>query len=164
MNAATVLRVDDVDFGELSALCERFGVRLSKLPPGAAIDGSFWGEPEAGIVGCTLNVRGDTPIHSLLHELGHIVCMTQERRAGLHTNAESDDSEEAAVCYLQVLLAASLRGIGHDRIMQDMDAWGYSFPEGRTSSWFANAADSLGWLVKNRVASADGSVTFRLRR
>lgn len=158
-----VLRVDDVDFGKLARLCSRFGVRLRKLPDGAPIDGSFWGEPEAGIVGSTLNVRGDTPVHSLLHELGHIICVSPARRTRLHTDAASDHREEAAVCYLQVLLAGTLSCIGRDRIMRDMDAWGYSFPEGRTASWFAAAGDALSWLVDQRVAAPDGRVTFRLR-
>ncbi|NIS90685.1 MAG: hypothetical protein GTN98_11520, partial [Woeseiaceae bacterium] len=49
-------------------------------------------------------MRSDTPVHSLLHETCHIICMSRERRAELETDAGGDDLEEAAVCYLQVLL------------------------------------------------------------
>ena len=58
--------------------------------------------------GNTLYVRADTPVHSLLHELSHYVCMTPERRAGLDRDAGGDDAEECAVCYLQILLADEL--------------------------------------------------------
>ena len=54
---------------------------------GASITGSFWGEPEAGIVGQQVFARPDTPVHSLLHEVCHIICVTPERRAVLEVNA-----------------------------------------------------------------------------
>lgn len=163
MPGATVMLVDDLDFQVLSQLCSRFGVALSMADSAETIAGSFWGAPEAGIVGTCLNIRKDTPVHSLLHELGHIICASSERRASLHTNAGSDDREEAAVCYLQILLAETVEGVGRDRIMADMDAWGYSFPEGATSLWFANAVESLAWLAENGITDPGGALLFRLR-
>mgnify|MGYP001811732937 CR=1 FL=1 len=163
MSAAAVLLVDDLDFRVLANFCSRFGVTLQKTADAEPIEGSFWGAPEAGIVGTCLYVRNDTPVHSLLHELGHIICATAERRGSLHTNAGSDDAEEAAVCYLQILLADSVADIGRARIMADMDAWGYSFPEGATSLWFANAGESLAWLADNRITDSGGGLCFRLR-
>ena len=48
-------------------------------------------------------------MHSVLHESSHYICMSPERRAALDRDAGGDDLEEAAVCYLQVLLAGELQ-------------------------------------------------------
>ena len=106
----------------------------------------------------------DTPIHSLLHEACHIICMTPDRRAGLHKDAGGDDLEEAAVCYLQVLLAAHIEGVGSEGLMADMDDWGYSFRLGSTRRWFdGDAEDALKWLQDKGLVTTAGDVTFRMR-
>jgi hypothetical protein len=103
-----VLLVNAIDRLELGLLLDRFGLQLTLVSPGQVIPGSFWGEREAGLIGSTLYVRLDTPLHSVLHEGAHFVCMTPERRAGLCTDAGGDHAEENAVCYLQILLADAL--------------------------------------------------------
>jgi len=128
------------------------------------ITGSFWGDAEAGIVGRDVYVRGDTPIHSLLHEACHTICMTRERRDQLDRDAGGDDLEESAVCYLQIVLADEIDGVGRDRLMSDMDAWGYSFRLGRTQLWFEDdAEDARKWLIDNGLLSDSGTPVFRLR-
>ncbi len=146
-------------------LLERFGIRLILVADGAAIPGSYWGEPEAGVNGMRVYARSDTPLHSLLHETSHIICMSAARRRALDTDAGGDDLEEAAVCYLQVLLADQLVADGgRARVMQDMDAWGYSFRLGSAERWFReDAADALAWLVAQRLVGPGGSLAFRLR-
>jgi hypothetical protein len=161
----SVLRVADVRFSKLSELLSRFGLSLQLLDDNAAISGSFWGEPEAGIVGRSVYVRLDTPIHSLLHETCHVICMDEQRRAGLDRDAGGDDIEEAAVCYLQVVLADYLPGVGRDRLMRDMDAWGYSFRLGSSRSWFeSDAGDARAWLLDRGLLSAAGTPAFVLRK
>ena len=146
---------------ELLAL---FGLRLVVVEDDAPIPGSFWGEPEAGIIGGTVYARTDTPIHSLCHESGHIVCMTPERRRVLERDAGGDDLEESAVCYLQVLMGDCLPGVGRERLMRDMDDWGYSFRLGSTSAWFADdAGDARRWLLERDLVTDEGEPTFRLR-
>jgi hypothetical protein len=160
----TVLRVADVRFGKLSQLLGRFGLSLRLLDDGAPITGSFWGEPEAGIVKRCVYVRLDTPIHSLLHETCHLVCMDGKRRSGLERNAGGDDLEESAVCYLQILLADYLPGVGQDRLMQDMDTWGYSFRLGSSRAWFeSDAADARAWLLGHGLLRDNGTPAFVLR-
>jgi len=128
------------------------------------ITGSFWGDEEAGIVGRGVYVRGDTPIHSLLHEACHTICMTRERRDKLDRDAGGDDLEESAVCYLQIVLADEIDGVGRDRLMYDMDAWGYSFRLGRTQLWFEDdAEDARKWLIDHGLLSDSGAPAFRLR-
>ena len=130
-----------------------------------AITGSFWGDSEAGIVGHSVYARSDTPLHSLLHEACHTVCMTEDRRQSLNKDAGGDDIEEAAVCYLQILLADELQDIGRDRLMADMDAWGYSFRLGSTAAWFQDdAEDAFNWLIDREIIDTDGAPTFQLRR
>ncbi len=134
-------------------------------PDAEPITGSFWGESEAGIVGHTVYARMDTPLHSILHEACHTICMTAERRASLAKDAGGDDLEEIAVCYLQVLLADELDGIGRINLMADMDAWGYSFRLGSAAEWFSrDAEDALKWLIEKEIVDPSGAPTFRLRR
>lgn len=148
----------------LRDLLARFAIDLVVHPEHAPLPGSYWGEPEAGIVGTTLHVRPDTPLHSALHEAGHLICMDPGRRAGVHTDAEGDDPEEAAVCLLQVLLADHLPGVGRTALMADMDAWGYSFRLGATATWFADdSEDAQAWLRAHGLIDAADAVRFRLR-
>ena len=90
--------------------------------------------------------------------------MTADRRASLHTDAGGDDLEESAVCYLQIELAACLPGVSRQRLMQDMDAWGYSFRLGTTANWFqSDASDARDWLIANGLLAADGRPLWNLR-
>ncbi|MCG8378357.1 MAG: hypothetical protein MI865_02660 [Proteobacteria bacterium] len=165
MAGTHVLTIADVGASELRELLARFGLSLDVLADDTAITGSFWGEPEAGIVGSAVYVRADTPIHSLLHEACHVICMSEERRNNLHKDAGGDDLEEAAVCYLQVLLADEIGQVGRDRLMQDMDAWGYSFRLGNTARWFYDDADDArDWLISNGLLTVEGRPSFELGR
>ncbi len=159
-----MLLVNAIDRLELLPLLDRYGLRLTLVAPAQDIPGSFWGEREAGLIGSQLFVRLDTPAHSLLHEGAHFICMTPERRAGLDTNAGGDDAEEAAVCYLQILLAAALPHIGAPRMCRDMDEWGYTFRLGSAAAWFAgDAADAREWLLRHSLIDAEGRITHALR-
>ncbi len=159
-----VLRCDELGQGDLRELLERFGLRLTRIPAGEPIPGSFWGEPEAGLAEDRLYVRGDTPVHSALHETCHYVCMDEERRAGLHTDAGGNYQEEDGVCYLQILLADALPGFGRNRMLADMDAWGYSFRLGTARRWFeSDAEDAKSWLVAQGVLDGGNRPTWRLR-
>ncbi len=73
--------------------------------------------------------------------------MDEACRAIAHTSAGGDDLEEAAVCYLQCLLADEVAGYSRSRLFNDMDAWGYSFRLGSARAWFENDADDArSWL------------------
>lgn len=162
--SASVVTIAELEFACVAALAARFTLSLTRVDDDQPIPGSFWGEPEAGISGLTIYVRGDTPLHSLLHELSHVVCMDPARRKVLDRDAGGSDAEEAAVCYLQVLLADEVPGIGRHRLMSDMDAWGYSFRLGSTRAWFENDADDARrWLAQHALLLADGAPAFCLR-
>ncbi len=159
-----MLRLAELETAALQRLLGRYGVELVRLDPGSAIPGSYWGEPEAGIVGNRLYGREDTPIHSLLHELGHFVCVDGKRRQRLDTNAGGGYEEENGVCYLQILLAAFLPQVGRTRMFADMDAWGYTFRLGSAGRWFeGDAADARLWLESNGIIDEDARPTWRLR-
>jgi len=159
-----VLTVQDVPLASVQALLQRFGLSLHIESSEQAISGSFWGDSEAGIIASDVYVRCDTPIHSLLHEACHTICMDADRRASLDRDAGGDDLEEAAVCYLQILLADEIDGVGRARLMQDMDAWGYSFRLGRTGLWFSkDAEDAVEWLQQKGLLDSAGMPTFTLR-
>jgi hypothetical protein len=160
-----MLLISDLDPDSVVALLQKYQLNIEFLPDGQQISGSFWGEPEAGIIGDRVFVRADTPVHSLLHEVSHIVCMTPERRAKLHGNAGGDDPEECAVCFMQIILSDELPGVGAARIMQDMDDWGYNFRLGSVRRWFErDAEDARGWLRRRNLLRADLRPTFRLRQ
>ena len=148
----------------LSALLARFGLALVQIADDAVIPGSWWGESEAGLRDSALYARADTPVHSVLHEACHFVCMSPERRAALDTNAGGGYEEENGVCYLQVLLADALPGFGRARMFADMDAWGYSFRLGSARAWFEHdAGDALEWLRQHGLVDAAGRPSWRLR-
>ena len=92
------------------------------------------------IIGSTVYARDDTPVHSLLHEAGHLIVLPADRRLDVHTNATDSIEEEDATCYLQIVLADAFPGVGRERLMADMDAWGYTFRLGSTRAWFENDA------------------------
>src|SRR5690606_985814 len=137
----------DIAFDDAAALLARYGVRLERVADGMAIPGSYWGEAEAGIVGATVYARGDTPVHSLLHEAGHLIVLPPERRAQVHTDATDSVAEEDAVCVLQALLGDALPGVGRARVLADMDAWGYTFRLGSARAYVEQDADQAwAWL------------------
>lgn len=144
---ASVMRMHQVGFEAAAVLLAGFGLRLQRVTSGTPIPGSFWGDEEAGIIGTTVYARDDTPVHSLLHEAGHLIVLPPERRPDVHTDATDSIEEEDATCYLQIVLADRLPGVGRERLMADMDAWGYSFRLGSTRAWFehdaGNARDFL---------------------
>jgi hypothetical protein len=164
MNPPEVLRIGREPHPDVLALVRRYGADLQLLAENETVPGSYWGESEAGLRGSTLFARPDTPLHSLLHELSHLVCMTGNRRAGLDRDAGGDDAEECAVCYLQILLADELAPLRRERMFADMDAWGYSFRLGSARAWFEeDAADARAWLRREGVIDAESRPTFRLR-
>ncbi|WP_426689629.1 hypothetical protein [Rhodanobacter ginsengiterrae] len=136
------MRVGQIGFALPAALLARFDLQLERVADGVPIPGSFWGDDEAGIIGTTVYARDDTPVHSLLHEAGHLIVLPPERRAQVHTDATDSIEEEDATCYLQIVLADELPGVGRARLMADMDAWGYSFRLGSTRAWFEHDADN----------------------
>jgi hypothetical protein len=158
-----VLSVEDVGAGRVRELLARFGLELSLVARGADIPGSYWGEREAGLRGDRLYCRPDTPVHSVLHEACHYVCMDGARRAALERDAGGDYDEENAVCYLQILLAGRIEGLSCERMCADMDAWGYTFRLGSAKAWFDHdAADARAWLEMQGLILG-GVVTWRLR-
>ena len=148
----------------LRNLFEVYALQTSRVAAHASIPGSYWGEPEAGLVGDSLFVRDDTPVHSALHEACHFICMTPQRRSVLDTDAGGDIPEENAVCYLQGILADRLAGYSRAQLFDDMDSWGYTFRLGSARAWFENdAADARDWLARNGLLDASGQPTFSLR-
>lgn len=148
MHFSLLLILSDIDWSAAQALLARHGLMLERVADGAPIPGSYWGDPEAGVIGEKVYARGDTPVHSLLHEACHLIVAPAHRRAHIHTDASDSQAEEDATCYLQIVLADALPGVGRARLMADMDAWGYTFRLGSTSAWFErDAEDARAWLA-----------------
>lgn len=153
----SVLQCVELAPRSLADLLARFDLTVSWCEPGASIPGTYWGEPEAGLIGATLYIRPDTPVHSALHEAGHFICMDAARRTRLHTDAGGTLLEECAVCYLQMLLADQLAGVGRARIQADMDAWGYTFRLGSAAAWFdSDADDARAFLAQRSLVDTGG--------
>lgn len=160
----TVTRCIPGFLAPVTALFRTYGLGLARVAAGEDIPGSYWGDSEAGLVGDILYLRPDTPLHSVLHEGCHYLCMDQGRRSALHTDAGGEVAEENAVCYLQALLARRIPGYGMERLFADMDAWGYSFRLGSAARWFTeDAADARAWLIGHGLIDAAGEPTGRRR-
>lgn len=147
----SVVLVSDIDAVALGSLLADLGVSLTLVDIAQPIPGSYWGESEAGLIGSAVFARADTPVHSVLHEAAHLLVMPAERRAAVHTDATDSVLEEDAACYLQILLADKVDGLGSDRIMADMDAWGYSFRLGSSRAWFENDAEDARHFLVSRT-------------
>ena len=143
-----VLRLRDISFADVAALLARYDLHLERVADGVPIPGSYWGDCEAGVIGGTVFARGDTPVHSLLHEACHLIVLPPQRRAAVHTDATDSIEEEDAVCLLQALLGDTLAGVGRARVLADMDAWGYTFRLGSAAAYFERDADAAwAWLI-----------------
>jgi hypothetical protein len=159
-----MLLLNAVNRIDLQMLLGKYGLELRLTAPQEIIPGSYWGDREAGLLGSKLHARLDTPLHSILHEGAHFICMTPERRAGLDTDAGGDHAEENAVCYLQILLAGLLRHDGAQRMCRDMDDWGYTFRLGSAAAWFENdAQDARLWLLQHGLIDEAGMPTHAIR-
>ncbi len=155
IEVSDVLRFGDIEPGELVTLLARFGLRLRHCASEEMIPASYWGDDEAGLKANNIYARDDTPLHSILHEACHYICVDPIRRQRLDTNAGSDEAEENAVCYLQILLADEIDSLGRERMFSDMDNWGYSFRLGSSRAWFEHdAEDAFDWLIKHKLVDA----------
>ena len=148
----------------LQQLLARYDLEVVWIEDREKLPGSFWGDPEAGLIANRLYVRPSTPVQSALHEACHYICMDTARRRQLDTDAGGGYDEENGVCYLQILLADHLPGMTAARMMQDMDAWGYSFRLGSTQAWFEHDADdAIDWLIVHQLIDRTGQPTWQLR-
>lgn len=159
-----VLLCSEIESSALAALLARFGLTIEWVADGEPIPGSWFGDPEAGIIDRRVLVRNDTPVHSALHESCHLICMDQLRRAKLHTDAGGDYDEENAVNYMEITLAGYLADVGRERIMNDMDRWGYTFRLGSARAWFEqDAEDARQWLLDRQLLNENEEPTWNLR-
>jgi len=152
-DAQSVLTLGAANIEFIEHLLAAYGLTLARVRDGETISGSYWGEPEAGLIGHTVYARDDTPIHSLLHEACHLIVADPQRRATIHTDASDSQAEEDATCDLQIVLGDAIPNIGRARIQTDMDTWGYTFRLGSARAWFEHDADDArAWLIqRNRL-------------
>lgn len=150
-----MLTLADIGFEAPRALLARYRLELVQVENGQAIPGSFWGECEAGVIGNRVYARLDTPIHSLLHEAGHLIVLPEHKRAAIHTDATDSVAEEDAVCVLQALLGDELPGVGREKIWANMDEWGYTFRLGSAKAYFENdAEDAFAFLTTHGLINS----------
>ena len=143
-----IITLGGISLTDAVELLRHYGLTLVQVDDDAPIPGSYWGAPEAGVIGEKVYARGDTPVHSLLHEACHLIVAGPERRRQIHTDASESQAEEDAACYLQIVLGDALPGVGRERVMADMDAWGYTFRLGCARAWFErDAEDAQAWLA-----------------
>jgi len=160
-----VMRLADVDLASVANLLGHYGLVLKTITSGNEIPGSFWGDEEAGLIDNKILARTDTPLHSILHETCHYVCLDEARRKGLHTDAGGDYDEENAVCYLQILLADYIGHFDRQRMFTDMDHWGYTFRLGSAQAWFErDADDALSWLLQRGLINGQYEPCWTLRK
>lgn len=165
LNSPTdVMTVAELPFIAVQQLVHSYSLTLHLVEPEEAIPGSYWGESEAGIIERSVYIRPDTPVHSFLHETCHVICMDEQRRQNLHTDAGGETSEEDAVCYLQILLAEQFPEFGKERALLDMDRWGYTFRLGSAKRWFEeDAAEAREWLRHYQLIDENDRPIFKLR-
>ena len=162
---SSVVLLDEVIIDQVQDLLSRFDLQLQLVGEDQVIPGSYWGESEAGLIGNNLYARLDTPLHSMLHEACHYICMDDLRRAALHRDAGGEVDEENAVCYLQIVLADFVDGFDRIQMQDDMDTWGYTFRLGSARAWFMREAEEAqGWLLDAGLIDKNDNPTWRIRR
>ena len=160
-----VLLCNDIKLDLLQNRLARYGMVVKTVAHNEHIPGSFWQPPEAGLVGNVLYIRDDTPVHSALHEACHYICMDQQRRQNLDTDAGGGYEEENGVCYLQILLSDHIAEMGKERMFSDMDEWGYSFRLGSSRAWFEqDAEDAVAWLQQSGLIDNNIEPAWKLRQ
>lgn len=148
-----VLLLRDISVTHVASLLARYDLQLELVEDNTPIPGSYWGDPEAGVIAHVVHARNDTPVHSLLHEAAHLIVLPRECRDTVHTDATDSIEEEDAVCVLQVLLGDALPDVGCDRILADMDVWGYTFRLGSAAAYvLSDADDAWTWLRQRGLA------------
>ena len=80
MGKLLMLCFEKTNTASLRSVLSLYGIKLIEVAVNLPIPYSFWGTPEAGRIKNKLYVRGDTPIHSILHETCHFVCMSKKQR------------------------------------------------------------------------------------
>ena len=161
----SVLLCSEIKTEHLDDLLKKFGLEVKRMPVNQELPGSFWKAPEAGLIGDVLYISDGTPVHSALHESCHYICMDQQRRSQLHTDAGGTAIEETATCYLQTLLADFIPEMGRERSFSDMDDWGYSFRLGSSQAWFEqDAEEALAWLIEHQLIDEQQQPTFKARQ
>ena len=158
-------RCDSETLLSLANLLALYLLKVELIDAGIDIPGSFWGDSEAGLVQDILYVRSDTPLHSALHEACHYICMDEQRRINLHTDAAGDYDEENGVCYLQIVLANYIKSSSDKELMQDMDEWGYTFRLGSTQKWYeTDAEDARSWLLEHQLIDLNNEPLWLVRK
>jgi len=161
----TILTCADIELEQLQQLLGKYKLVIHQVENDIKIPGSWFGDPEAGIIENNLYIRNDTPVHSALHESCHYICMSPERRDKLHTNAGGDYAEENGVCFLSILLSDYIEKFGRERMFSDMDEWGYTFRLGSSKAWFEqDAEDAKKWLQQHKLVTPEIKPSWSYRK
>lgn len=157
-------RLKNIQPTVLRPLLDRYQLSLTMVANDSDIPHSFWGAPEAGRHQSTLFAREDTPIHSLLHEMAHFICMPPAQRQNDSHDAGGSALIENACCFLQIVLSDHIPAFSQSIHMHDMDSWGYNFRLGSTARWFyADSDDAREWLLSHSLIDQDDQPTWKLR-
>lgn len=155
----------NTDPNSIKDLLGYYGIRVHTVDMDQDIPHSFWGNPEAGRICEKLYIRGDTPVHSILHEACHFVCMEPLQRTLAQVDAKGTAMEENATCYLQLILADHINGYSQSQLLNDMDDWGYSFRLGSAQAWFRQDAEEVQeWLIQEEIIDPSQQPTWKLRK
>ena len=165
MSESTNLTCGELPADRLAQLLSPYDIEVIYIDDDKELPGTFWGDPEAGLIDNQLYVKPRTPLQSALHEACHYICMDQQRRDKLDTDAGGGYDEENGVCYLQILLSGLIPECGKERMFADMDDWGYSFRLGSAKAWFEqDAEDARSWLQNHQLIDTRQQLTWKLRQ
>jgi len=157
-------RLKNTQITKLRPVFDRYQLDLQQVAISEAIPYSFWGAPEAGRYQSTLYIREDTPIHSLLHEACHFICMSPEQRRADTHDAGGSALIENACCFLQLVLSDHIPNFNQAIHLHDMNTWGYNFRLGSAARWFyADSDDARQWLISHNIIDNQSQPTWQLR-
>ncbi len=149
-----------------SMRCSRaYGARLERVPAGAAIPGSYWGDTEAGLdrqhrVRARRHARAFVPARALsLHLHGRRApCRARDRRRR-HATTRSAASATCRCCSPSGSTASAQRAA-----CATWTRGATRFREGSARAWFdGDGAHARAWLLDHGLVDSAGQPTLRLR-
>ena len=125
---ARVLTLADIGFDAPPPCSPATACRWCTSPTANRSPAATGANCEAGLIGSDrLRARRHAGAFAAARSLPPDRAAAGAPRAACTPTPPTRSPEEDATCCLQILLADALPGVGRERLMADMDAWGYTF-------------------------------------
>ncbi len=154
-SAGDVLRLASIDLDDARALLARYGLALECVADGAAIPGSYWGEPEAGADRHDgVRARRHAGAFAAARSRAPDRAAARKARDDPHRRHPIRSAEEDATCYCRSLLGDALPGVGRERMLRP------TWTPGATRSASVPRAPGSSATPRMRARGSSNAISF----